>query len=75
MEVSLGRKNETDFAERRGLETRRIRWVWEKNMGRGYWNLGAFGRQNGNLVQWELPGIYPGDPSNEGYGAFTSHFL
>lgn len=36
------------------------------NAERGIWNYGTSGEWCRNLLKWELPGTYKGDP-NEGY--------
>lgn len=46
-----------------------------KEYGERILEFGGIGETIWNLVQWKLPEVYKGYPSNEGYGALTSHLL
>lgn len=50
-----------------GDGSRTIRWgvVDGGSAGRDDWNWGAFQKQSINLLQWELPEIHQGDPSED----------
>lgn len=52
-----GDGNRRDQVGERGTEV--------ESTGRDDWNWGAFGGDNGNLVQWKLPGNYEGDPGED----------